>query len=110
MRQWIFSVLLTWSLVAELCWCFTHWRVTEHGRIEYNDDSAFTLLRPYDLASFMKQAERLKRLNVLKDLIQARDIEAKSHSRKSLKSSVLLSLFGLHASHLTPRYFRRVFS
>ncbi|CAF0907060.1 unnamed protein product [Brachionus calyciflorus] len=54
--------------------CSTHWRVTEEGRIEVKDDTVFTLLRPYDLASFMKQSDRLTRLDHLKNLIQNKEI------------------------------------
>jgi hypothetical protein len=69
--------------LAQLVSCFTHWRVTELGRIEYNAESSFTLIRPYDMASFVRQVERLKRLNTLKDLIQTKDNDTKRESRKS---------------------------
>ena len=53
--------------------CITHWKITETGRIESNEDSMFTLVRPYDLAAFMKQANRIDRLNVLKYLLALKE-------------------------------------
>lgn len=64
-------------LLSSFCWflteCSTNWRVTESGRIESHDDSPFTLLRPYDLVVFMKQADRAKRLEQLKKLITSKE-------------------------------------
>lgn len=75
----IYVFLLFWLIKVSIC--STHWKVTEQGRIESNEDSVFTLLRPYDLASFIKQAERLKRLNYLKDLISSKEISTKKEAK-----------------------------
>jgi hypothetical protein len=71
----VISVLLAWCCLfpVELTECSTHWRVTESGRIESHDDSPFTLLRPYDLVVFMKQADRAKRLEQLKKIITSKE-------------------------------------
>ena len=60
----------------------THWRVTESGRIETKDDSEFTLLRPYDLHAFIKQAERLERLTLLKTLLASKESTTKRDATK----------------------------
>jgi hypothetical protein len=67
--------------------CFTHLETSsEHDFIYLNEDSPFTLLRSYDLASFIKQGQRVNRLNYLKKLIHSKDILAKRESRKSKHS------------------------
>lgn len=71
------SSLIITSVLISICSCVTHWRVTETGRIESKEDSDFTLLRPYDLTSFLKQSSRLERLEVLKEIINSKDISTK---------------------------------
>ncbi len=70
--------------------CSTHWKITDSGRIEPNDDSDFSLLRPYDLAAFIKQVERHKRLNILKDILESKDAVRKRDSYKGKPPSVLV--------------------
>lgn len=61
--------------------CITHWKVTETGRIEAKDDSLYTLQRPYDLAAFLKQDDRVQRLNYIKKLLAAKDVITKRDSK-----------------------------
>lgn len=75
------GVLIICANLIAFASCFTHWRVTEQGRLETKEDSVFTLLRPYDLASFLKQAERLDRLNYLKEVISAKEISTKKEQK-----------------------------
>ena len=70
----VLAVLLILVAFPEISECSTHWKVTELGRIESNEDSPFTLLRPYDLASFLQQIERSARLDELKKIIISKDI------------------------------------
>lgn len=65
----------------------THWKITEHGRLELMDDSPFTLLRPYDLAAFVRQAERFDRLSQLKSLVNVKELLSKRESIKASGSS-----------------------
>jgi hypothetical protein len=71
----------------------THWQVTESGRIEINEDSFFSLLRPYDLATFLKQDERLKRLAALKELLESKDVSNKRLSNKGIDLCLLFFLY-----------------
>ena len=75
---WLFDAFLFESIK-----CVTHWKVTESGRIESKEDSMFTLLRPYDLAAFIKQADRLQRLNLLRDILQSKEFTTKRDTAKS---------------------------
>ena len=61
--------------------CITHWKVTETGRIEAKDDSLYTLQRPYDLAAFLKQDDRIQRLNYIKRLLASKDVITKRDSK-----------------------------
>ena len=61
--------------------CVTHWKVTETGRIEAKDDSLYTLQRPYDLAAFLKQDDRVQRLNYIKRLLASKDVITKRDSK-----------------------------
>jgi hypothetical protein len=72
-RQIILKMILI-VLLIETVKSTTHWRVTESGRIESTDNSVFTLMRPYDLAAFIKQAKRLQRIDELKQLLASKDI------------------------------------
>jgi len=74
--------ILAASLLVACVTCATHWRITDSGRIESNDDSAFSLLRPYDLAAFIKQVERQERLDVLKGILDSKDTLKKRDSYK----------------------------
>lgn len=58
----------------------THWVVTEDGKLHTQDDSVFTLRRPYDLVSLLEQEKRAEQLKKIKnDLIaQKQAIEASS--------------------------------
>lgn len=67
--------------------CFTHWKVTEKGRIELENDSIYTLLRPYDLASFIKQSERIKRLDTLKQIIKSKNVPSSQKDSSPLSVS-----------------------
>ncbi|RNA02773.1 tetratricopeptide repeat 17-like [Brachionus plicatilis] len=73
--------------------CFTHWKVTEEGRIELDSNSIYTLLRPYDLASFLKQSERLQRLDFLKQIIASKNIPS---SQKDTTDPISVSSFQEH--------------
>ena len=72
-------------LIASCCFA-THWHVTENGRIESQEDSPFTLLRPYDLAAFLKQVNRLERLKALKEIIASKEIAKPSTDSTSQNS------------------------
>jgi hypothetical protein len=61
----------------------THWKITDPGRIESNRDSAFTLVRPYDLAAFINQVDRFERLSILKEILASKDTITKRDSYKS---------------------------
>lgn len=65
-------------MLVSLSSCITHWHVTETGRIESKEDSPYTLLRPYDLAAFLKQVKRLERLETLKEIISSKEITKSS--------------------------------
>ncbi len=83
----ISTILLLVLLVVKTA-SVTHWKTTESGRIESEEDSPFSLLRPYDLAAFLKQFTRLERLNFLKDLISSRDlINKKDATHRGLNES-----------------------
>ena len=58
----------------------THWVVTEDGKIHTQDDSVFTLRRPYDLVSLLEQEKRAEKLKTIKSQLidQKRNIEASS--------------------------------
>jgi hypothetical protein len=81
-----FSIILSIVLITLIVKssAITHWKITETGRIESNQDSPFSLLRPYDLAAFMKQSYRLKRLELLKELISSIDVLTKKEPTKSI--------------------------
>lgn len=80
-------LLILVAALPEISECSTHWKVTELGRIESNEDSPFTLLRPYDLASFLQQIERSARLDELKKIIISKDIPTgKDPSNRSISS------------------------
>lgn len=87
MRFMFYCIFLTIALI-KITFCYTHWKVTEKGRIEIDHDSIFTLLRPYDLASFVKQSERLKNLETLKKFIKSKNIPLmqKDYSSQSVSS------------------------
>ncbi len=78
----IISIILLIFIVKSKA--ITHWKITETGRIESNDDSPFSLLRPYDLAAFIKQSYRLERLELLKELISSKDVLSKRDPSKSI--------------------------
>ena len=63
--------------------CVTHWKITDDGRVESNEDSAFTLNRPYDLAAFLQQTQRFDRLNELNKILASREVMTKKDSYKS---------------------------
>lgn len=52
----------------------THWVVTEGGKIHTQDDSVFTLRRPYDLVSLLDQEKRDEALKTIKSqlIVQVR--------------------------------------
>ncbi|XP_046360680.2 tetratricopeptide repeat protein 17-like isoform X1 [Haliotis rufescens] len=66
------NLLLEQSLLTS---GFTHWVVTEDGRVQSQADSVFNLRRPYDLVEFMKQEERATTINILKKELQIRKHE-----------------------------------
>ena len=92
----VLAVLLILVAFPEISECSTHWKVTELGRIESNEDSPFTLLRPYDLASFLQQIERSARLDELKkgkkDCACA-DSNGRARSRKLSKRACIVFVF-----------------
>ncbi|RWS11143.1 Tetratricopeptide repeat protein 17-like protein [Dinothrombium tinctorium] len=49
----------------------THWVVTEDGKIHTQDDSVFTLRRPYDLVSLLEQEKRAEALKRIKTQLMA---------------------------------------
>jgi len=68
-------LIFAWCLgLVSFCSCITHWHVTESGRIESKEDSPYTLLRPYDLAAFLKQVHRIERLESLKEIISSKEM------------------------------------
>ena len=71
----LFNFLYTFSQ------CVTHWKVTETGRIEAKEDSLYTLQRPYDLAAFLKQDDRIQRLNYIKKLLASKDVITKRDAK-----------------------------
>lgn len=78
------TVFLLLLLSNNLVICVTHWKVTESGRIEAKDDSVYTLQRPFDLASFLKQDERVERLNDIKKLLSSKDIVNNRDSKSKI--------------------------
>jgi len=56
--------------------CVTHWKLND-GTIEAISSSIYTLQRPYDLISFVKQDERAQRLTEIKNILSSRDIISK---------------------------------
>lgn len=68
--------------------CVTHWKITDDGRIESNEDSAFTLNRPYDLAAFLRQTQSFDRLNELNKILASREVMTKKDSYKNTPVSV----------------------
>lgn len=84
---YFYSLFVFFSLTSECC-CVTHWKITDSGRVESNDDSAFALLRPYDLAAFIKQVDRFERLNFLKKILASKDTISKRDSYKNTPISV----------------------
>ena len=76
-------ILIINLIVVAKVECVTHWKITETGRIESNEDSMFTLVRPYDLAAFMKQANRIDRLDVLKHLLALKESITTAESQTS---------------------------
>jgi len=68
-------LIFAWCLgLVSFCSCITHWHVTESGRIESKEDSPYTLLRPYDLAAFLKQVHRIERLENVKEIISSKEM------------------------------------
>jgi hypothetical protein len=68
------KLTLAWLiLLLTLAECSTHWKVTESGRLESKEEATFTLLRPYDLATLLKQVNRAKYMQDLKVTINKRD-------------------------------------
>ena len=89
MIEKLFIIYLLITQLFDKSLCKTHWKVTESGRIEINDDSEFTLLRPYDLHAFVKQSERSQRLKELRDVLALKKPTKKSES--SLKKGILFN-------------------
>ena len=91
--------------------CITHWHVTETGRIESKEDSPFTLLRPYDLAAFLKQMNRLERLDTLKEIIASKEISKSSEmlgSKSKWDLAIFLILLGLSVASPKNRPFEKI--
>ncbi|GJQ65172.1 hypothetical protein Trydic_g7313 [Trypoxylus dichotomus] len=60
---------------------FTHWVVTENGRIQARMESPFYLRRPYDLFALLDQETRRNDINSLyKDLITRKSLIDKKWS------------------------------
>jgi hypothetical protein len=66
-----------------------YWKVTENGRIEANKNSFFTIQKPNDLVVFIKQNERLNRLNFIKDLLNTNIDENLHLNLQTYKSQFL---------------------
>lgn len=77
------SYLIGLYLLVSSVSCVTHWKITNDGRIESNEDSAFTLMRPYDLAAFILQTQRFDRVNELNTILASREMITKRDSHKS---------------------------
>jgi hypothetical protein len=71
----------------------THLKLTESNNIEFEFDSKFTILRPYDLNAFIKQSERSERLNILKDMISSKETIKKSEPSYSKGIKNLINLY-----------------
>lgn len=71
----------------------THLKLTESNNIEFEFDSKFTILRPYDLNAFIKQSERSERLNILKDMISSKETIKKSEPSYSKGKKNLINLY-----------------
>lgn len=58
--------------------CITHWKLNkDNGLIEPIQNSLYTLQRPYDLVSFIKQDERVIRLNHIKNILSTKELSKK---------------------------------
>lgn len=67
---------------------FTHWVVTEDGRIQHQLESAFAMVQPDNLAAFLNQEETEKRVKEMhKDLLRRHEeIEANEDKDMDLES------------------------
>ena len=83
MKFQLFLFVFVYLLQLQLGSGFTHLRITESGRIEYTSNSVFALLRPNDLSSFMKQAERLNQINLLEEKVNGKGLQYKHKIKKS---------------------------
>ena len=77
-----YKVLVILAIVIKLFSCVTHWKLSESGQIKHVDESPFTLLRPYDLVTFLEQAKRIERLNEINRILSSKDF--KRDENKSL--------------------------
>lgn len=75
------SIILILVVFGHLAKAATHWVVTEDGKLHTQDDSVFSLRRPYDLVSLLEQEKRAEKLKQIKDdlLMQKQQIEATSN-------------------------------
>nr|XP_022913333.1 tetratricopeptide repeat protein 17 [Onthophagus taurus] len=100
------------------CRSFSHWIVTENGRIQAKVESPFYLRRPYDLFALIDQETRKNDINVLyKDLVNrktvidmkwtglegASDVETRVYTQDPdcLKAGTLLSEINLYTTIFT---------
>ena len=76
-------------LFVNLVESVTHWKVNDAGFIESKIDTPYTILRPYDLASFIKQSDRTHRLREISDLISSKEhINKYGHTKLYVPTSV----------------------
>jgi hypothetical protein len=64
--------------------CITHWKFNkDNGLIEPIHNSLYTLQRPYDLVSFIKQDERINRLDYIKDILSTKELTKQQEQQQS---------------------------
>lgn len=78
-----YKVLVVLTILIKLFSCVTHWKLSESGQIKQVDESPFTILRPYDLVTFLEQAKRIERLNEINSILSSKDL--KRDENKSFK-------------------------
>ena len=83
------SLLFALLTFGRVILCVTHFKVQDGGKIEAKTDTPYTLLRPYDLASFVQQSTRISLLRELGDMISSKEhINKYGHTKLYVPTSV----------------------
>ncbi len=92
-------MLVILVILIKLFSCVTHWKLSESDQIKHVDESPFTMLRPYDLLTFLEQAKRIERLNEINSILSYNDFKRDEKKGLTFSLSNLIRIQAIFCSY-----------